>query len=204
MICFSKLKKNMGLPREAKRSGGFTITELIVVAAIVSVITTAVVIQQGSWNSQLAVKTQAYELTMMIRQAQVYSLGVKEDKAGVGDKFNVGYGVYLDNNNARYIYFADRNINQLYDLGEEIETKTFARGTTIKDICGISLCIYSGGGAFRHANISFFRPDPKANIMLTNPGGQKKDDPPVTITLQSEGGITYSIKVEANGQVSMQ
>jgi len=182
---------------------GFTLVELIVVMAIATIIMTTLVIQQNKWNDSLTVSTQAYELALMIRQAQVYSLGVREDTAGTGDKFNVGYGVYFDTDNTRYIFFADRDGNMKYDSGEAIETKTFTRGVTIKNVCGNTKCFFTGSGSLRRANISFFRPETGANIKLTNTGGNRADDPPVTISLKSIGGKVSSVKVEINGQVSI-
>ena len=207
-ICFKHILslisfKNKGLPREAKRSGGFTLVELIVVMAIAIVMITSLVIQQSSWNDSLSVSTQAYEMALMIRQAQIYSLGVKEDTAGGGDKFNIGYGIHFDTNPARYIYFADRNGNQKYDSGEETETKTFTRGVTVEDVCGSSECIYTGGGPLKKAGILFFRPEAKAIISLLNNGGNSVDSPPVTVTLKSVGGKEYKVIVQTNGQVSI-
>ena len=109
---YSKLKiENCKLKISAKR--GFTLIELIVVMTIATIITTALVVQQSKWSDQLAVNTQAYELALMIRQAQIYSLGVKEYTAGTGDKFNTGYGIHLDKSASnQYIFFADKNINK--------------------------------------------------------------------------------------------
>jgi len=193
---FSTHSKNKGLPSTTfgitKSGAGFTLIELIVVMAVATAVMTSVVIQQNVWNDRLAVNTQAYELVLMIRQAQIYALGVREDKAGTEtDKFNIGYGVYFDTVNTRYIYFADRNGN------------LFTRGVTIKDVCGSSMCIYTGGGSFRQANISFFRPNPGAIIKLLNNGGGNATNPPVTISLQSAGGKVYSVTVRTNGQVSV-
>jgi len=186
------------------KNKGFTLIELLVVVSIAVVITTSVVVQQRSWSDSLAVKTQAYDLALMIRQAQVYSLGVKEDTVGTGDKFNIGYGVYFDTDNTRYIYFADRNNNNQYDNGEQVETKTFNNGVLIKDVCGVSKCIYSGGGLLQKASISFFRPETNANISLLNNVGNPIDNSPVTISLESPNGIIVNVIVEANGQISIQ
>lgn len=184
---------------------GFTLTEFIVVITIATVLMTVLVIRQGSWNDRLSVTTQTYELALMIRQAQIYSLGVREDSGSTGDKFNIGYGVSFDTDNLQYIFFADRNNNQKYDSGNEmLETKTFSRGVTISNVCGQQHCFFSGGGPLRKAAITFFRPDVKANIALLNNGGNSVDNPPVTITLRSVGGQTASVKVEANGQISIQ
>jgi len=219
---FSIFSKNKGLPRESaswRRSGGFTLIELIVVMAVATSLMTAVVIQQNSWNDRLAVNTQAYELVLMIRQAQIYALGVRVDTTGPEiDKFDVGYGIYidedLDDSNGkinRYIYFADRDDgsgegNKKYDSGEEIETKTFNRGVYIEKFCGTTggnPCNNSGG-SLNQLNITFFRPDPEAIIrLLNNGGGSGGTNSPVTISLKSAGGKVYSVTVQDNGQVSI-
>src|SRR3989344_8650679 len=136
-LCSKCFKCKRGLPREAKRSGGFTALEFAVVMTIATIITTTLIIQHNRWNDYLALKTQAYELSLMIRQAQIWSLGVREDTTGSGDRFNVGYGVRVDyDNNNQLIFFADRDGDRKYDPGENIESKTLARGITVKEVCG--------------------------------------------------------------------
>jgi len=180
---------------------GFTLVELVVVMGIATVIMTTLVIQQRSWNDRLSVSTQSYELALSIRQAQIYSLGVREYASGSGDKFDLGYGVYFNQGTLdRYIFFADANKNQKYDSGEAVETNLLTRGVTINRVCGTSGCM-PGGGPLNNVSISFFRPDTKANIALLNNGGNPVDNPPATIYLRSLNGKEYSVKVESNGQV---
>ena len=196
---FSKNKSCCG-------SRGFTLAELLVVISIVTAIITALVIQQNRWNDQIVVRTQTYELALMLRQAQVYSLGVRQDT--VSGSFDVGYGVYFDTDKTRYIYFVDRNTDQKFSSGEGFETKTLARGVTIKDVCGNSRCIHSGGGSARQASIAFFRPETKAYLKLLNNGGQPADSPQdttvLTVTLESPGGKTSLVRIRNNGQISIE
>ena len=166
--------------------------------SIAIILMTTLVIQQGKWNDNLAVSTQAYEMALMIRQAQINSLGVKEYQAGSGDKFNLGYGVYFDTTFTRYIYFVDKDRDKIYDdPGEKIEEKTFIRGVTIEKFCGNVGETCSG---LNSINVSFFRPEPKATIIFNPSGGFSS---PATIYLKSSGNIKYKIKVEANGQISI-
>jgi prepilin-type N-terminal cleavage/methylation domain-containing protein len=200
MHCFSKKR-------------GFTLVELIVVMAIATIIMTALVVQQSQWNDSLVVSTQAYELVLMIRQAQIYSLGVREDTAGTeSDKFNIGYGVYIDINTPdRYIFFADRDSDEIYTSGDgqPIETKIFTRGVTIDRICGIhqgnSNPACSPWRQLSKIDISFFRPEPKANLSFIDDNNHTVNplDPPVTIYLKSPGGKQYEISIEISGEISV-
>ncbi len=230
----SKINKNAGLPRGTKWSGGFTqslengfvptkvgtvrpkpffsagftLIEMMTVIVIATIVITALVVQQNKWNDQLTVSTQAYELALMIRQAQIYSLGVREDTGGSGDRFDIGYGVHLyEDYNDRYVFFADRDGDFRYDgsasscSGECLEMVTLKRGVTIEDVCGDDKCFYSNGGPLQKVNVSFLRPSTAARVNLLNNGGNEVDDPPVVIKLKSPGDRRSSIKVEENGQV---
>ncbi|MBN2093792.1 MAG: prepilin-type N-terminal cleavage/methylation domain-containing protein [Candidatus Zambryskibacteria bacterium] len=204
---FKNLKLKIAYPVKLQRSGGFTLIELLVSISIAMIIITVFVMQQRQWDEQLAVNTEAYELALMIRQAQIYSLGVKGQLGVAGDIFNVGYGIYMRQGlSDKYIFYADKNHNEKYDAGEEIETTKFDKGITIKDVCGsVKNWCFEGGGSLFQADIRFFRPDTAAKILLTNVGGIDKDFPPVKITLQSAGGSKTSlITVDASGQVSVQ
>lgn len=183
---------------------GFTLTELIVVTTIATIIMTAVVVQQSKWNEQLAINTQAYEVVLMIRQAQIYSLGVKEDKAGTSDdKFNLGYGVYISQTGAeKVVFFADRNKNGIYDNGEKIEEKTLTKGVELGDICANSC----SGQKPKRVTIAFLRPNPKAKFYYQTANGSvfnAAESSPAIINLIL-GNSSAVIKVEANGQIYVQ
>lgn len=189
---------------------GFTLTELIVVMSIATIMMATLVIKQGSWNDNLALRTQAYELAMTIRQAQAYSLGVRENATSVGDKFNVGYGVFMDQGHMdRYTFFADKDGDKKYDAGEEIESsKVFNRGVSILKVCGfnggVEKC-FPGVGFWEQVNISFLRPQTNANVIFLNNGGNNKTPSPAKIYLKSSGsGKVITVEVKTNGQVSIQ
>lgn len=196
------------------RSGGFTLIELLVVISIATIIMTALVVQNNRWNDSLVVTTQAYELAMMIRQAQIYSLGVREDTAGSGDKFNIGYGVYFEiNSPTQYKFFADRNNDLKLNPASEVladGTKTLTRGVVIDKFCdassGSETCFTNPPN--RRLSISFLRPEPKANIRFLNSGGSGGSTfgagtSKAKIYLKSPGGRFSIVTVEANGQVSI-
>src|SRR3989338_6889263 len=186
-----------------KGEAGFNLTELLVVITIATIITTSLIVQQNKWNDHLAVSTQAYEMTLMIRQAQIYSLGVREYVAGTGDKFNIGYGIYFDIATPdRYVFFADKNKNLEKDADEVLETKIFTKGVTVRSICGVNNTgaerCYPQNGVNQVA-VSFYRPEPRALIKFFNAPGNENTSvgSPTTFYLQSANGKESSIKVEA-------
>jgi competence protein ComGC len=199
--------------RLTRLNWGFTLMELMVVMFVSTVILTTLVVQNNRWNDQLTVNTQAYEVALMIRQAQIYSLGVREDKDGSGNKFDVGYGVFLDMATPdRYTFFADRNKDLKMDLNEAIEAKNFSRGVTMKKICGFNpggqeKCSSdsNNNGNLYKMSVSFRRPDPQAILLPLNNGGNYYNgvNPPIKIYLQSIGGKESFMTIDTSGQISI-
>ena len=196
--------------KNLKLNEGFTLAELIVVMAIATVIITSVVVQQSRWNDRLAVDTQAYELALMIRQAQIYSLGVREYTAGTDDKFNIGYGVHFDTSgppSERYIFFADRDGDFKYDPEEEIETKYLTKGVKVNKICSAVASPCPGSSGLKQIDVSFLRPLSNAHmIFMDNTGAviSPQPPPPAFLKVKSADGLEVVIKVETNGQISVQ
>lgn len=214
-LSFSKILSNV-----SKRNGGFTLLEFLMVITIATIITTALVIQHNRWNDHLAVKTQAYELALMIRQAQIWSLGVREHVPT--HRFDVGYGVNIDEDIPnRYIFFADLDGDKKYDNGEEMEIKFFNRGVSINKFCGLDVsglerCNQGTGWSFLYglainqAVVSFLRPQTDSNpIFLTSSnhalsGPPLEMRPPLKIYIRSPQGNESVVTIEANGQISTQ
>lgn len=198
--------KNKKIKRD---TAGFTLLELMVVITLSTIITTALIIQNSRWNDRMAVTSQAYELVLMIRQAQIWGLSVRENSSGVGDRFNVGYGIYIDEDNPsnQYVFFVDQNKDGVWSNGETLETKTLTRGVVINRFCGSTggnNC-NNGPGPLNQLNIVFFRPETKANIsLLNNGGGPSTTNPPVTIYLRSPQGNEVGVFVDTDGRVSVQ
>lgn len=211
-----KLKiKNFKLKIPAKWAG-FTLIELLVVMTIATILMTALVVQQNSWGDQLSVNIQAYELALMIRQAQIYSLAVKADLSNPGDKFETRYGIQFDIDlNSQYRFFSDRNADLKWTSSSEtIETKNLTKGVVVDKFCSINgvgneTCSTNPPtGNYRRLSISFHRPDTKAIIRFLNNGanGGNTFGAPVDkarIYLKSPNNKISSVTIEDNGQISI-
>jgi prepilin-type N-terminal cleavage/methylation domain-containing protein len=187
---------------------GFTVIELIVVAAIVTIISALILANNTKYGARVLLQNLAYSIALSVRQAQVYGISVHSAGANI---FNVGQGIHFDSNASTYYTFADTSpTNGVYDSGEEVKTMSIGNGFKVSTLCiGSPVC-----ANVTSINIIFIRPEPDAWI---NPTGCLAANPPTTssetcltssaaaqITVLSPKGDTKKIIVSQNGQISVQ
>jgi prepilin-type N-terminal cleavage/methylation domain-containing protein len=188
------------------RQKGFTLVEMVVCISIMAIISSVILGSRASYTDQLSLKNDAYRVALAVRQAQVYSLGVR----GNTGQFNSSYGVSVDNSITQsFAFFSDINSDRVYTSDELLESASFQNNVVIDRICGIG---NSGsescppGSSIRHIDVTFNRPDPKATIRFINNGGADVANlnPPAIIYLRAQSGKTITVRVEATGAVSVQ
>ncbi|MDO8471011.1 MAG: prepilin-type N-terminal cleavage/methylation domain-containing protein [bacterium] len=202
----------------SKDNQGFTLTELLVSIAIVSVILAVVVSSQSTYTDGVALTNLADEISSTISQAQSYGIGVREFSPS-SSEFSASYGLTFSllasGSDKDYLSFADRNGDKIYNgdwscpiggASECREKVSITRGNHIE-----SLCVIRTSGAdiceVGRADISFARPSTEAQILFFNlgglpfnPAGQKG----ARVVLKSPSGSTRSIIIYKTGQVSVQ
>ncbi len=200
---------------------GFTLTELIVSIAIVSVIMTVVLLSQSEYTDGIALSNLAEEISLTVSQTQVYSVGVREFSAGSGE-FSASFGVVFSfigsGDNHSYIYFADRDGSGHYSSSwscpvggssECLEKVEITRGNSISSICSVEA---SGSGfsencGLGRVDITFSRPNTDATLKFYTMGGSEYSDSDIRgakIVLESPKGQERSVTVYSTGQVSVQ
>lgn len=101
-------------------STGFSLVELMVTIGIFAFISILILANYPRFASRLLFNRKVQEISQHIRRAQTYSIGVR----GLGD-FESPYGIYFSMSAPqRYIFFADRDSNKMYDLSEPIESES--------------------------------------------------------------------------------
>lgn len=205
---------------------GFTLVELMVSVGIMLFITSVVLLNQGQYTSNISLTNLANDISLTIRQAQIYGVSVKELTTGSGD-FSSAYGVDFNigatgSNNA-YIFFADRGVSKdgFYDdlwscpiggSSECLQKITLTSGNTISQLCMIRAsdggkCSGNISQIVDRADITFQRPSNAANMVFFNGGSEIPADPSirgVQITVTSASpGLTHSVIVYTTGQISV-
>ncbi len=190
---------------------GFSLIELIVVLAIFLIITTVALVKQSKFSSDILVTDTAYDVSLAIREAQVYGLGSRLDEGATGQSFKSGYGVHFDASiPGFFIRFADRNVSGVFDAnsdGDEQygETQALPIGYTINDVCAYTtnttICSNSNGGGLNTLDISFVRPSPDAIITIN--GNPSKYFSATISILSANGEKTKMLKVERTGLISV-
>ena len=146
---------------------GFTLVELIVVVGIIAVISALSIFNSSKLNSAVLISNTAYEIGLVIRDAQVSGLGSKVIQAGAGIATTSNQGVFFtvdSNSNDKIVFFADLNKDNTYQPGEEsqifnIENK---RAGTVTKICQIESNGFCTQVYIYNLTIMFKRPNPEA------------------------------------------
>lgn len=165
----------------------------MMVVTIMIIMTSIIGINYSSFTSETVLANTAYEIGLLIREAQVSALGVKSG----GSTFNLSYGVHFDSSKKQQvIFFRDYNQNGAYDCSggsgaDCSESKTY----DIKNKIQIeSICVKLGEDpqnkgplklvdgkitcrttdSLHFLDITFARPDPDAIIVKDNQGVTQK------------------------------
>lgn len=145
------------ISKRVRKARGFTLVEMVVVLAIISVISIVVLAGQSRFNQSLLLTDTTYTLAFSARQAQSFGLSSR----AFGAVRNTGYGLRFDRATpSSYILFADTTSvqstpsacplgtagtperkpgNCRFDSGSDgiLDTYTFSRGFAVSKFCGV-------------------------------------------------------------------
>ncbi|MBX4198986.1 hypothetical protein KW800_01770 [Candidatus Parcubacteria bacterium] len=170
---------------------------------------------QSHYTSGAELRNLANDLSLSLRQAQVYGISVKEVSPG-SNIFNVGYGVEFNitsnGSNSSYIFFADRGVkNRLYDDGwscpigsglECLDKVSISGGNYIESLCAISAGGAKVCGSSR-LDITFVRPATEAHIIFDGDAAGSAGLSGACIKLTSTEGKSHWVSVFVTGQISV-
>lgn len=196
---------------------GVTLVEMIVVLGIISVIMGVTLYNYSDFKDKASLSSESQELVSTIREVQTYSISVKEVGVGSGH-FDYPYGLYFNPscNPGEYYIFADKNGNEVFDIGggcgdpassaEFIQKIMFKNNITVSALCDVSDYCFPPDPVVKKMNIMFFRPDLDAKIKF------RKNDSSLYGGLQSQGkiklmspkGFSVNVVVQNTGLIFIQ
>lgn len=200
---------------------GFTVIELIVVIAIIAVVSTLVLFNSGKLNSALLLSNTAYEVGLIVREAQIAGLGVRATNNSGDQNFNFSQGVHFDMSNpSEVILFADKDGNGSYNGSiENIQSYTIpnSRGGKILALCAItysydshSVCTPNATDYTPVLDVLFTRPNPEAFFKAAGPSPlsdgtyiMSNHNNSVVINIGFENDICRTIVIRKTGAVQV-
>lgn len=200
---------------------GFTLIEMMVVLSIFTIMTGVVLANLPQFREKTALQLVAQKMSLTIREAQVYGVGVKSSGSGsnIFPSHGINFGpiTLLSDvaNKKSYVLFADKPTpttpNNRYDVGSgcgltstECVTRYDLTGTV--EITAISGCnpnctndLSSNG-----VNILFKRPKTEANFLTLLGGSLDLPASYIQITLESSRSHDQRyVQVWNTGQISV-
>lgn len=195
---------------------GFSIVELIVSVAIFVLMTSLLVTKYGTFNQNILITNNAYDVALILRNAQSYGLNVKstpvEGGAQYSGTFTSGYGVYIKAAAAGTVteipFFPDVDRDGIWDGPPENPVEKPVATYALKNqitFTGIKAGSSPDSNSPMYSlDITFRRPNPDAIIMGTpTVGGTPVQYSYAEFTLVSNNGATRKIAVRSTGQISV-
>ena len=193
---------------KTQNNKGFTLIELMVTIAIVTVIMGIILIENSKFNDSIILTNTAYEIALVARQAQVFGLSSKAASSGT---IYSGYGINasaVDGENSVVHLFADNiTANGKYDAGEEITGGIqIGRGIRVTHICFYYAterrCNESE--VLKKTNVTFKRPNPESDIRDgsgSTPAGVKQVQ--INVNTSASTNESRCVIIYKSGQISV-
>jgi prepilin-type N-terminal cleavage/methylation domain-containing protein len=184
------------------RQAGFSLVEVIITIAIISILTALIMFRYGSFNSAVLLKNQAYEIALAIREAQISAVSARNDVDSSSD-FRGAFGFFAHNDptsDQQYSIWRDNppSFNQRYDSGEEIATVNIDNRFRIAGICGAVVVDCKAPGFL---SIAFVRPNFDAVSYLN---GVSENLIVIQLEPVDNPGIYRQVIVSQTGQISVE
>ena len=179
--------------------------------AIITLLTTLVMVRYGAFNSAVLLKNQAYEIALDIRDTQVRAVSVRSD----GNEFREEYGLFFSRRsvptqgatNQQYVFWQDNGATTpaIYQSGPDTELGVITLDSRffIKDIyVNCTQADYSGCTATSELNVAFARPN--FDAVLTRGNGSSVNSAHIVIAAENEPAVTRAVYITSTGLITVE
>ncbi len=210
---------NMPQHRKPLFCTGFTLLEMLISMAILTLLTSVLLFNYNSFNNRISLDILAHQIAQWTRDTQVSAMSVRPSRTALSS-FS-GFGLHFDiTTPTSFIYFADLNGDKQYtpltgaqkcgDPGVECEKVILInKKNKIEKLCGLTSPAHAAGvcssglDEVQQFDIVFTRPNPDAAItgFIGVPSFQYAH---ADITIVSPAQYRRTIQVWTTGQISVQ
>jgi prepilin-type N-terminal cleavage/methylation domain-containing protein len=221
MLIFSHLRHLYLLHSPHRKCSGFTLIELLVSVAIISIISTLVIVRFHAFDSTVTLKNAAYDIATAIRQAQIYSVSVVNidgNEEGFRYPYGVTFSSRYDSVNKQYIFYryeySAEDKRPHYDIWSEDEdgesdssVESLLVANLPANVYISDVCVVIGGEddcVKRRLDITFRRPEYSALFWDHNDPNNNSEISSGKIKLKStrDEDTTWVVEVSVLGQIS--
>ena len=191
---FGSMVSKIKTPKYKRRSAGFSLPELLVTIAITMLLTGVILFKYADFNSTVLLNSQAFEIALDVREAQVFGLSVRSES---GIDLREEYGLYFSTSQSdRYVFFQDsgNTIPASYGVGEELNTIFLDPRYRIISICDADADCYD------NVSVTFKRPNFDANFYVTDHG--RINEANISIAPTNDNDSVRTINITGTGQIS--
>lgn len=183
------------------KTAGFSIVELLVSIAIISIIVTTIVLRQDNFNQSVLLRNQAYDVAFAIREVQQSAVSVVNTSGSIGD-IRSALGLYFETGSSTYYIYRDKDNNKHYNQSEEYGSPgrldSRFRVVEIKD---------EDGAPYSKVSIAYQRPNFDAvfyNHLATGPVELAKKTLKIVIASVADSAQKRTILITSTGQISVE
>jgi len=184
---------------------GFTLIELLISAAIITIISSIVLVRFNTFDGTVLLKSLAYEVALGVREAQIYSVSVIGTQ-GDGN-FRYPYGVSFTQGGTGYTFFRYRgSATPQNDPANRdvIRAVSFANSMKVFDVCvTVGANEYCRAQGMTRLDISFRRPEFGAIFYtMGGPVGTISSGKIKVCSTRNSGNV-WVVNVSLLGQISV-
>ena len=185
---------------------GFSLIELMVAVGILTLINIMIFASYPEFSQRMALKRTSEEVALIVRQAQVYALGIKRSVSGGDDYLDIG--VHFDKNDSKsLILFADEDGDETYDAGggcgstgaecfQEFKIET---GDYISEL---QVCDSTSCENIENDGLDIIYPRARSMAIITADSGITTPSS-ANVTIKSPRGKERLIKIWVSGEISI-
>jgi prepilin-type N-terminal cleavage/methylation domain-containing protein len=191
---YFKKQKQSPEHKMIKKESGFTIIEMIVTIGIFSILTAITLFNYGDFNNSIILTNLSYEVALEVRQAQVYSLGVRSSALGESSRedFNTRFGIYMnlgkDQGTKNITFFADADSDGVCDYDG--------------DSCAVATCVADADNECRQV-LSLSHSAYFEDICIAYGGFEDLVDTDINVCKSGASVINDEVYQVGNGDVSV-